>query len=379
MAEEESKQPDPAGNPDSPKREEQEQAGAVTSPAERHARVIRSDGRPFGEEERPRVEAYDFRNPVYLGEKEMQRLRLLHEEFVQYLEARFSLFLRMDFLLAMTELRTAEYAQVIREVEKPAHLVLFRSHPLPGTGFLEVNLPLALTVASSILGGKGKPPRGERSLTSIEVDLVDEFLALLLQEWCGQWKREQSLEPQIIGHEAAPDLLQICEQDTLMLVLTMEGQLRGCSGNINLYLPLYMIEDTVRHLRPEHRMQPSAAEKRAERKWRGHYASIPVTGEAIMPLGRRTVREVREWKPGTIVALGEDAMESVKLSLAGRPVFECEAGVDGEKVALRIRKKIGKETADGLGPDEQEREHEHPHGSQGGGDRKTGDLRHDHA
>lgn len=318
--------------------EGEEEGGGV----ERRSPIIGSDGRRFGADERVMVEPYDFRNPAFLGETEMRRLRLMHEDFIRFLEARFSLFLRMDFTLTMTKLTTTSYEQVIEEVDNPTHLVLFRAQPMPGMGFLEINPRLGLTVASSILGGKGQPPRTERYLTKIEVDLIEEFLIVLLQEWCGQWKLGKTLEPQITGHEVVANILQICEHDTVMLALTMEGQLRGAAGKIGIYVPLYMIEDAVKHMHEEREKGKEGGQRKVERRWRPHFAHIPVQGEAVVRLGQRSVREIREWKVGTVIEAGNGALESVQFNLAGLPIFECEAGAEGEHVALRIRNKIGK-------------------------------------
>lgn len=302
--------------------------------------IILADGRRLDSEETVRIEPYDFRNPAFLGESEMRRLRLIHEDFIRYLEARFALFLRMDFSLNMTKLTTISYEQAIEEVENPSHLVLFRANPMPGIGFLEISPRLGLTVASSILGGKGQAPRIERYLTKIEIDLIEEFLIILLQEWCSQWKSKQSLEPSIVGHEVVANVLQICEHDTVMLALHMEAQLRGCTGRIAIYVPLFMIEDAIRHLSQQRKADNQLSRQKHQSSWRSTYAHIPVKGKAVISLGSTTVRDIREnWKPGTLIRLPEDALQQVILSLAEIPLFRCEAGAEDGHVALNIIEK----------------------------------------
>lgn len=303
-------------------------------------RVIFYDGRRPGPKDPLRIEHCDFRNPAFLGETEMRRLRLMHEDFIRYLEARFALFLRMDFSLSMTKLTTIPYEQAIEEVENPSHLVLFRASPMPGMGFLEISPRLALTVASSILGGKGQAPRVERYLTKIEIDLIEEFLTILLQEWCAQWKAEQSLEPVIAGHEVVANVLQICEHDSVMLSLAMEAQLRGCVGRIGIYVPLYMIEDAVRHMQSQRKLENQTNRNKSGPAWRPGFERIPLEGKATFNIGQITVREVREkWAPGTIIRLPDDAMQTVDLSLADIPLFTCEVGVENEHLALSILHK----------------------------------------
>ena len=53
--------------------------------------LIRADGSRVKGEETVKVEPYDFRNPSFLSEVELRRLRLVHEDFIRYLSARLSL------------------------------------------------------------------------------------------------------------------------------------------------------------------------------------------------------------------------------------------------------------------------------------------------
>lgn len=105
--------------------------------------------------ENVKIEPYDFRNPVFLTEVELRRLRLLHEEFIRYLSARLSLFLRMELGLKMAKLTTLTYAKFTDSLPSPTHLCLFKVEPLLGVGILDINPRLALTIADRMLGGRG--------------------------------------------------------------------------------------------------------------------------------------------------------------------------------------------------------------------------------
>lgn len=290
-----------------------------------------------------RVEPYDFRNPAFLGELEMRRLRLMHEDFIRFLEARITLFLRSDFSLKMTHLSTKSYEHTIAEVENPTHLALFRVSPLPGVGFIEMSPNIALTIASSILGGKGHAPRIERYLTQIEVDLIEEFLSMVLEEWARRWEsREDTLEPRIIGHEIVANVLQICEHDTVMFSLMMDASLRGASGRLGISVPLHMIEEPVRELNVKPG-EDDVKKVRKARTWRSMYAEIPVAGEAVFKLGQYSVEDVLKWKVGTVLPFNESEFEDVTLKLADIPLFRVRAGIEDENRAVQIEGRIQKE------------------------------------
>src|SRR5450432_4103115 len=88
--------------------------------------LIRADGRRGEAGEAAKVEPYDFRNPTFLSEIELRRLRLLHEDFIRYLSARLSLFLRMEFGLKMAKLTTVSYSKFTETLPNPTHLCLFK-------------------------------------------------------------------------------------------------------------------------------------------------------------------------------------------------------------------------------------------------------------
>lgn len=88
--------------------------------------LIRPDGSRAGSAAALKVEAYDFRNPAFLSEVELRRLRLLHEDFIRYLSARLSLYLRMELGLKMARLTTATYAKFTESLPNPTHICLFK-------------------------------------------------------------------------------------------------------------------------------------------------------------------------------------------------------------------------------------------------------------
>ncbi|TVR55903.1 MAG: flagellar motor switch protein FliM, partial [Puniceicoccaceae bacterium] len=130
--------------------------------------VLGPDGRRFGSAKDLKIETYDFRNPIYLSEVELRHVRIRHEEFIRYLAARLSIFLRLEFGLKMSRLATLTYSKFIETIGNPAHIVLFKLEQLYGVGVLDFNPRLALTIVDRMLGGKGHSVKGDRYLTEIE-------------------------------------------------------------------------------------------------------------------------------------------------------------------------------------------------------------------
>jgi flagellar motor switch protein FliM len=304
------------------------------------ALLIRADGKRGDAKAVSKVEAYDFRNPVFLSEVELRRLRLLHEDFIRYLSARLSLFLRMEFGVKMAQLTTVTYSKFTESLPSPTHICLFKAEPLIGVGVLDINPRLALTIADRLLGGRGHSVKAERYLTEIEVALLEDVIVIILEEWCGQWKTEQDLRPVIVGHENNGRFLQTSPKDAIVLALTLEINFGDCSEQMQLGVPYYTIEPLVKKMQAR-RQKDSAVttvEKRAS--WQKAYDHISMPVRAEWEAFELTLREVSCLRVGDVIEMPADLVQQTRVLLNGSPKFIGTVGLDTDRVAVQLTKKI---------------------------------------
>jgi flagellar motor switch protein FliM len=301
--------------------------------------LIRPDGAK-GPGAALKVEAYDFRNPNFLSEIELRRLRLLHEDFIRYLSARLSLYLRMELGLKMARLTTATYAKFTESLPNPTHLCLFKVDPLVGVGILDVNPRLALTIADRLLGGRGHSVKAERYLTEIEIALLEDVINIVLEEWSAQWKVEQELHPMIIGHENNGRFLQTSPKDAIVLILTLEANFGDCSEQIQIGVPYYTIEPVVKKMQA--RRQKDTAVSTAEKKasWHPAYEQITVPVRAEWAALEVNLREITALRVGDVFELPASIFHETRVLLNGTPKFVGTVGLDTTKVAVQLTRKL---------------------------------------
>lgn len=304
--------------------------------------VIRADGRAMPPGSAPLgVEAYDFRNPAFLTEAELRRLRLVHEDFIRYLSARLSLFLRMEFGLKMARLTTLNYSRFTDSLASPTHICLFKTEPLLGVGILDLSPRLALSLADRMLGGRGHSVKTERQLTEIEVALIEDVAMIILDEWCNQWKAEQELRPAIIGHENNGRFLQTSPKDAILLVLSLEVNFGDCAEQIQLGIPYYTIEPVVKKMQAR-RQKDSSVSKTPEKRaaWQDTYNHITIPAHAEWNAFDLSLREIVNLRVGDVIEMPATILERTELVLAGVPKFAGQVGLEGDRVALQLTRKI---------------------------------------
>jgi flagellar motor switch protein FliM len=287
-----------------------------------------------------KIEPYDFRNPAFLSEAELRRLRLLHEDFIRYLSARLSLYLRMEFGLKMAKLTTITYAKFCESLPNPTHLSLFKVEPLTGVGILDINPRLALTIADRLLGGRGHSVKVERYLTEIEVALIEDVILLLLEEWCGQWKSEQELRPSIIGHENNGRFLQTSPKDAFILALTLECNFGDCSEQIQIGVPYYTIEPVVKKMQARRQKDTAVAQTAKRAEWRASYDRITVPVRAEWQAFELTLREISSLRVGDVIEMKDSACQDTRVLLNGTSKFVGTVGLDADRVAVELTRKL---------------------------------------
>jgi flagellar motor switch protein FliM len=288
----------------------------------------------------PKVEPYDFRNPAFLSEPELRRLRLLQEDFIRYLSARLSLHLRMELGLKMAKLTTLTYAKFCESLPNPTHLTLFKVEPLVGVGILDLNPRLALTIADRLLGGRGHSVKAERYLTEIEIALIEDVIIILLEEWCGQWKGEQELHATIIGHENNGRFLQTSPKDAIILALTLECNFGDCAEQIRLGVPYYTIEPLVKKMQARRQKDSTVATTVRRAEWQASYDRITVPVRAEWQAMELSIRELTSLRVGDVIELPGAQCSDTRILLGGTPKFVGTVGLDHDRVAIQITRKL---------------------------------------
>jgi len=302
--------------------------------------LIRSDGTRANESDGVRVDTYDFRNPTFLTEVELRRLRILHEDFIRYLSARLAMFLRMDCSLKMARLQTQSYAKFTEALASPTHICLFKMDPLVGVGLLDVNPRLALTFVDRLLGGRGHSVKAERYLTEIEVSLLEDVLRLILEEWCAQWREDHELHLHIIGHENNGRFLQTSARDAVVLALAIEVSFGDCSEQIQIGLPYYTIEPLVKSLQQRRQKDTAPVAAPAKAEWRAVYEHVQVPVRAEWALSEMALREIASLKVGDLLEMPVGIVEQTRVLLNGIPKFNATVGLEGQLVAVKLNRKL---------------------------------------
>ena len=287
-----------------------------------------------------RVQPHDFRQPAFLSEGELRRLRTRHEDFARFLAARLSLYLRMECGLKLAELTTPAYARFLEALPAPSHLSLFRIEPLAGTGLLAFSPRVALAIADRLLGGRGRAGEIDRTLTEIEIALIEDVVLLVLEEWCGLWPADPALRPAVIGHESDGRFLQTSPRDAVIFRCALEASFGGATALLQLGIPYGMIEPVWKRLPA--RAPEAAAARTAGRPaaWHAAFDRVDVPVRAEWQALEIPLRELASLRPGDVLELPSALFSDTRVLLNGAPRFVGTVGLNADRVAVQLTRKL---------------------------------------
>lgn len=309
---------------------------AEATPPRPSGPVFRHNGVQFGPKEMPKIESVDFRNPTFLSEGELRRLRSVHLEFVRALTSRLSSSLRSEIALNLGKIGTQPFEQFIESLKCPTQISLFRVNPLNGVGIIEMPPNLAIAMTHRILGGPESEGTPDAYLTEIELALLEDVVALITAEWCEQWRDEGPMNAQLLGHETNARFVQSSAKSVMMLVVTIEVSFGRGESAIQIAVPLSMIEPMMKKMHAARARQNGPQGAVQSPAWRTSYDGIDVPVHAEIIAAQLSVEAVLRLKVGDVIELPASALEATRVRVSGTPRFTARAGQQDGQVAIQI-------------------------------------------
>lgn len=287
------------------------------------------------------IQTFKFRTASFLAPGELRRVRIKHEEYAINLASPLSQFTRCPFSIRLSNMEMVSCRTVIETMDGPSHLTLLRLDPMAGLGLIEVSLPLALTVVSRLLGGKGLLVKEERNLSEIEMTLMNGFVDIITNEYAQLWRPyEPSLKPVSLQNETSARFLKIGADTLDAFLLTLEARFNDCVGTIRmafLHSTLQpLIEKLVEEISTGIGVNPT-------NKGIGNSKTvdnIPIPVNVLWKGLNMTIRDVCSLKPDDVILLEPDIASRTVVDLSNKDKFLGQIGRKGDHLAVKITSKI---------------------------------------
>lgn len=187
--------------------------------------------------------AYDFRRSDRIPKEQIRALRAVHDTFTRSLASSLSAYLRTYVSINLISVEQLSFREFCNCLPSPTCATTLRMEPFEGTAVLEINPSLAFPLIEILLGGgKVRPIVVEREMTSIEQNILDSLLVLILQNLALAWQSVAKVQFSVETHETEPAMLQVLAPNEAIVVIAIEIQTGETSGMMNIGIPSNVVK-----------------------------------------------------------------------------------------------------------------------------------------
>lgn len=304
----------------------------------------RIQGAGGGAAPRGRVRQYDFLVPDKFSKDALRALQHLHEALARSLTTSLSAHVRGMVQIDSPVVSQQTYQQFIADAPDPAVLAAFSAEPLPGTLLWEIEARIAFPIIDRLLGGPGHGLEVVRSLTEIEMTVMERVVHIVLEQWRETWSHTVELRTKLLTLETNPLFLQVAGPNEIVLVVAFAVRLGPDEGQMRICVPFPCLEPILGRLALRVWSQgPVAPRPGQEAEVARALADAPVGMHVELGRTRLPLSKLVALHPGDIVPLPVPVGEPATLFVRNVAKFRGRVGRTGRRLAMEITERLAEE------------------------------------
>lgn len=294
------------------------------------------------EQTKKKVKVYDFRRPNKFSKDQIHTLHVIFENYTRSLSTYLSAQLRAAIQIEILSVEQLTYEEFIRSIPNPTILNIFSLYPLEGSAIMEINPNIGFAFLDRLLGGPGDTITKVRGLTEIEQTVMERLAQKMLDYLAEPWGSIIEMEPSLDRIETNPQFTQLVSPSEIMIIISLETQMAGVLGMINICIPFLVLEPILDKLSVHYYYSAANPKTNAENiaaiQFKLENTAIPVK----VLLGRTTitVRDLLELSVGDVIPLERNIHEELEVAIGQRTKFLGKPGILGNKISLQISQII---------------------------------------
>ncbi len=287
-----------------------------------------------------KINAYDFRRADRISQDQMRSLHLLHDYFARNFTSSLSAYLRAFVDVTLSRVEQISYSDFLKILPDPTLFNSILMRPLDSNIALEVNPGLVFPMIDILLGGPGTACAVDRSLTEIEMNIIEGVVRLALKDLKEAWRPIMELELSLEGSGMKSQMFQIVSPGETVVAVALEVKLAETSGTMNICIPSRMLK-VIRSKFDQQwtvRRQRVAGSDAPRLLTLLHPAAVTVMGE--LRGSSMTVDDLLKIGVGDVVQLNGRVGDPLVLCVCGVPKFLGRIVSRRGKRAFAISRKL---------------------------------------
>ena len=293
-----------------------------------------------------KIKEYDFSRPAKFSKEHLRTLEIIFEHFGRLLSSNLPVYLRKTVQVEVMNSEAVTYQEFSNALLNPVLLGIVNMSPLSGSIIMELATNIGFAIIDRLLGGNGEPLDKSREFSEIELGILDRIFNIIISLLREPWANVVEVEPYLERIETNSQYAQIISPSEMIAIITINVNIGGVEGLMNVCLPYMTLEDVMDKLNTRYWFATMQA--RDEESYADAIeaviakALIPVTAE----LGKSslTVLDFINLQPGDIIKLEKKVDEELAVYVGNMVKFKALPGSSADnKYAVKVTEIIREE------------------------------------
>lgn len=285
-----------------------------------------------------KVKEYDFSRPAKFSKEHLRTLEIIFEHFGRLLSSNLPAYLRKNVQVEVMNSEAVTYSEFSNALSNPVLLGVVNMAPLTGNIIIEIATNIGYTIIDRLLGGVGEPLDKARDFSEIELSILERIFNIIIDLLREPWKNVVEIEPYLERIETNSQFAQIISPTEMIAIVTVNINIGGVEGLMNICLPYITLEDVMDKLNTKYWF--STMQDRDEQSYSDvietaiNKALIPVSAE----LGRSTVTVIDfiNLQIGDIIKLNRNIEDELDIYVGNIVKFKALPGSFSDNYAVKV-------------------------------------------
>jgi len=285
-----------------------------------------------------KVKEYDFSRPAKFSKEHLRTLEIIFEHFGRLLSSNLPAYLRKNVQVEVMNSEAVTYSEFSNALSNPVLLGVVNMAPLTGNIIIEIATNIGYTIIDRLLGGVGEPLDKARDFSEIELSILDRIFNIIIDLLREPWKNVVEIEPYLERIETNSQFAQIISPTEMIAIVTVNINIGGVEGLMNICLPYITLEDVMDKLNTKYWF--STMQDRDEQSYADvietaiNKALIPISAE----LGKSTVTvlDFVNLQVGDIIKLNRSVEDELDIYVGNIVKFKALPGSFSDNYAVKV-------------------------------------------
>lgn len=286
-----------------------------------------------------KISVYDFRRPNRISKDQLRFLEVLHETFVVRFTGVLSGYFRTMVEMEILSVEQLSYGEWVQSLPETTCVFPFSMEPLQGSGAVELNPGLSLSIVDRLLGGQGSAAERMRDLTHLEQTILTRVADQMLRSLAAVWSEVLVFTPKIEGFDKQPNLMKLLPDPETVVLITFEMKTATMNGAITVCYPFVAIEPAMAKAGAgafsHHAIRPRKIPEGPEWLARGIEEGHVRIG-SLLGTGTVTIGEFIKLQSGDVICLDRRTDQPIEVKVNHEAKFIGRPGLIGRKMAVQI-------------------------------------------